>query len=134
MLTNLQTLAKTLGGEVNGSQVLAPGPGHSTIDRSLSVKLDSNAPDGFLTHSFAGDDAIICRDYVRVKAGLAPFKRNDVSHRRASEDTIERALMAAAAAQTRRDKPRGRVVATYDYTDADGKLLYQVLRYEPKAF
>ena len=67
MPTNLQTLAKALGGEVNGSQVLAPGPGHSTIDRSLSVKLDSNAPDGFLTHSFAGDDAIICRDYVRVE-------------------------------------------------------------------
>lgn len=26
------------------------------------------------------------------------------------------------------------VVAEYDYTDADGKLLYQVVRYEPKAF
>ena len=56
MLTDLQTLAKALGGEVNRSQVLAPGPGHSAIDRSLSVKLDSNAPDGFLVHSFAGDD------------------------------------------------------------------------------
>jgi hypothetical protein len=53
MPTNLQTLAKALGGEVNRSQVLAPGPGHSAIDRSLSVKLDSNAPDGFLVHSFA---------------------------------------------------------------------------------
>ena len=42
--------------------------------------------------------------------------------------------MAAAAVQSRNDKPKGRVVATYDYTDADGKLLYQVLRYEPKAF
>ena len=134
LLTNLQTLARALGGEVNGSQVLAPGPGHSTIDRSLSVKLDSNAPDGFLTHSFAGDDAIICRDYVRAKAGLAPFKRNDVSRHRASEDAIERALMAAAALQSRNSKPKGRIVATYDYTDADGKLLYQVLRYEPKAF
>ena len=134
MVTNLQTLAKALGGEVNGSQVLAPGPGHSTIDRSLSVKLDSSAPDGFLTHSFAGDDAIICRDYVRVKAGLAPFKRKDVSRHRTSEDVIERALMAAAALQSRNDKPKGRMVATYDYTDADGKLLYQVLRFEPKAF
>ena len=134
MLTNLQTLAEALGGEVNGSQVLAPGPGHSTIDRSLSVKLDSNAPDGFLTHSFSGDDAIICRDYVREKAGLAPFKRNDISRYRASEDAIERALMAAAALQSRNGKPKGRMVATYDYTDADGKLLYQVLRYEPKAF
>ena len=133
MVTNLQTLAKALGGEVNGSQVLAPGPGHSTIDRSLSVKLDSSAPDGFLTHSFAGDDAIICRDYVRVKAGLAPFKRKDVSRHRTSEDVIERALMAAAALQSRNDKPKGRMVATYDYTDADGKLLYQVLRFRAES-
>ena len=29
MLTNLQTLARALGGEVNRSQVLAPGPGES---------------------------------------------------------------------------------------------------------
>ena len=29
---------------------------------------------------------------------------------------------------------RGRIVATYDYRDADGTLLFQVVRYEPKAF
>ena len=42
--------------------------------------------------------------------------------------------MAAVGAQSRNNKPKGNVVATYDYTDADGKLLYQVLRYEPKDF
>ena len=78
MLANLQALAKALGGEVSGGQVLAPGPGHSAIDRSLSVKLDSGAPDGFVTHSFAGDDPIVCRDHVRAKAGLEPFKPNGV--------------------------------------------------------
>ena len=29
---------------------------------------------------------------------------------------------------------RGKMVAKYDYTDADGKLLYQVCRFEPKGF
>lgn len=29
---------------------------------------------------------------------------------------------------------RSRIVETYDYTDEDGKLLYQVVRYEPKDF
>jgi hypothetical protein len=29
---------------------------------------------------------------------------------------------------------RGRIVATYDYRDADGTLLFQVVRYEPKGF
>ena len=132
MLTNLQTLAKALGGEVNRSQVLAPGPGHSAIDRSLSVKLDSNAPDGFVVHSFAGDDPLTCRDHVREKAGLAPFKPNGGGRQRASHDQIERALVAVVAGQ-RRDGNK-RIVAKYDYTDAAGALLYQVLRLEPKSF
>jgi putative DNA primase/helicase len=31
-------------------------------------------------------------------------------------------------------QPQRRIVATYDYTDADGTLLYQTVRYEPKGF
>ena len=133
MLTSLQTLAKALAGEINGSQVLAPGPGHSVIDRSLSVKLDSNAPDGFLVHSFAGDDPLLCRDHVREKAGLEPFKPNGGGRQRAANDAIERALMAAVARQSR-DGNKGRIVAKYDYIDDAGTLLYQVLRLEPKSF
>jgi hypothetical protein len=48
-----RNLASALGGEVSGDQIRAPGPGHSKEDRSLSVKLDSGAPDGFVVHSFA---------------------------------------------------------------------------------
>ena len=62
---DLRQLAKALCGDISGSQALAPGPGHSAEDRSLSVKLDSKAPDGFVVHSFAGDDPITCRDHVR---------------------------------------------------------------------
>jgi hypothetical protein len=42
---------------------------------------------------------------------------------------VERALMAAVQGQAD-SKPKGRIVASYDYTDtdADGTLLYQVLR------
>ena len=113
--------------------MLAPGPGHSAADRSLSVKLDSNAPDRFLVHSFAGDDPLVCRDHVREKAGLEPFKPNGSSRQRASNDAIERALMAEVAGQ-RRDGNKGHFVAKYDYVDDAGTLLYQVLRLEPKAF
>jgi hypothetical protein len=62
---NLQSLARALGGEVEGNGVLTPGPGHSAVDRSLSVRLDANASDGFVVHSFAHDDPIVCRDHVR---------------------------------------------------------------------
>jgi hypothetical protein len=32
------------------------------------------------------------------------------------------------------DKPRSRIVATYDYLDASGKLLFQAVRFDPKSF
>jgi hypothetical protein len=128
-LPDLQTVARFLGGRVNGDSVLCPGPDHSASDRSLSVKIDANAPDGFLVHSFANDDPILCRDYVRQKLGLPAFKTNG-NGKRFSEEAIERAVMAAAQAAALKSKP----VAIYDYTDQNGNLLYQVCRYEPKRF
>src|ERR1700683_60799 len=75
-ICSLKELANALGGEVSGDQVIAPGPGHSPKDRSLSVKLDDKSPEGFVVFSFAGDDEIECRDYVREKARLPPWKPN----------------------------------------------------------
>jgi putative DNA primase/helicase len=66
----LRELARLLGGDVSGSQVLAPGPGHSRRDRSVSVMLSPSAPDGFVVTSFAGDDWRECRDHVRERLGL----------------------------------------------------------------
>jgi RecA-family ATPase len=130
-MIDLQTLARALGGEVSRGQVLAPGPGHTNGDRSLSVKLDDRAPDGFVVYSFAGDDPIVCRDHVRAKIGLPAFKPNGNGKSRISDDVIERAVMAAA--QTQHREPF-KIVATYDYTDAIGGLLYQVVRLDPKEF
>jgi putative DNA primase/helicase len=60
-----RTFACLLGGEaIAGNRVVAPGPGHSTHDRSLSVLLEPGAPDGFLVNSFAGDDWRDCREHV----------------------------------------------------------------------
>jgi hypothetical protein len=55
---DLKNLAQALGGDFNRDQVLAPGPGHSRQDRSLSITLSTSASDGFIVHSFAGDDPI----------------------------------------------------------------------------
>src|SRR5262245_6230598 len=73
-LPSIKRIAELLGGEVRGNQVVCPGPQHSDGDRSLSVKLDGTAPDGFVVHSFAGDDPIACRDHVRSKLGLPELK------------------------------------------------------------
>jgi RecA-family ATPase len=128
---SLDQLARALNGEIGGSQVLAPGPGHSAVDRSLSVALDSNAPDGFIVHSFAYDDPIVCKDYVRSKLGLPAFKPNGRNHVPNIEEAVRQA--AEAIAQTH-NRPNGKLVASYPYVDADGKLVYEVLRYEPKRF
>ena len=67
---DLRAIARALGGELAGGQVLAPGPGHGPRDRSLSVKLSATAPDGFVAYSHAGDDFRACRDYVAERLGL----------------------------------------------------------------
>jgi hypothetical protein len=61
-MTHISHAAAALGGDASGRDtILCPGPGHSPKDRSLSVKLDPTAPDGFLTRSHAGDDWRECR-------------------------------------------------------------------------
>src|SRR5262249_33097309 len=63
--------AHALGGDVSGRDaVVCPGPGHSHQDRSLSVRIDPSAPDGFVVYSHAGDSVPDCKDYVREKLGL----------------------------------------------------------------
>ena len=75
MSLDLRSLARALDGEVSGFQVLAPGPGHSRRDRSLSVRLEALAPDGFLVFSYAGDDFAACRDHVADRIGLGRGRR-----------------------------------------------------------
>lgn len=114
---DLHRLARDLGGEVSGGQVLAPGPNHSKGDKSLAVRLDPGAPEGFVVHSFAGDDPMACRDYVRSKGGLPDWRPTE-----RGPSPVEK--IAA----------RGRVVATYDYQDANGEPWLRVCRKEPKGF
>ena len=115
---SVQELHRALGGEItrgnNGPQVLCPGPGHTGNDRSLAV---SPAADGndFIVFSHAGDDAIVCKDYVRRKLGLPPFKPGN--------------------GKDHASQPQQKIIAkAYDYCDEGGSLLFQVVRYAPKDF
>lgn len=66
-----QQVAQALDGNSCGRTVLAPGPGHSPNDRSMSITLHPSAPDGFLVNSFAGDDFKDCRDYIKDRLGIS---------------------------------------------------------------
>jgi hypothetical protein len=116
----LDELHRALGGEIRKNnhgkpQLLCPGPGHSRTDRSLSIEIDRTAPDGFVVHSFAGDDWQECKDYVRHTIGAPAFEAKPNGSTPASGS-----------------KPH--LVKTYDYVDENSDLLFQVCRYEPKGF
>ncbi len=109
---SLQSVAAALGGIVSGNQVLAPGPNHSDKDRSLSVKIDSGAPDGFIVNSFAEDDPRICKDYVRSKLGMPAWHPRP----KASQIANTRAPDSKSGA------------AEYIYKKADGTPYLRVVR------
>src|SRR4030081_3264167 len=103
-MMSLQEIARALGGVVVSGGVNAPGPGHKQSDRSLRIFLD-NGPDGFRVHSFAGDDPIQCKDYVRAKAGLEAWQPSrprtngrSYTNGHAKSNGIGRAAPAAAPA------------------------------------
>jgi hypothetical protein len=77
----------------------------------LSVKLNAEGDD-IVVFSFANDDIIACKDYVRSKFGWPPFTPKSKSN----------------------GKDRKAIAATYDYVDEAGNLLFQVVRFDPKAF
>lgn len=84
-------------------------PAHDDSRNSLSVSAGDNGR--VLLHCFAG-----C-SYENIRAALGMTSQNSLA-----------------------DSPNGngsaarRIIATYDYVDESGSLLFQVLRYEPKDF
>lgn len=71
-MISIRQAAALLDGDINGGdQVLCPGPNHSRNDRSLSVRFSA---DGFTVHSFASNNWSECRDYVRERLRLEPWR------------------------------------------------------------
>jgi hypothetical protein len=131
MLT-LADIARVTGGRIVGRSVRAPSPGHSAADDGMSIKLDANAPDGFLVHLFNGGDPIAAKDFIRDRLGLPPFEPKAKTMNGSVERTIDR-IRARTKAKPE-SKPKAKVIARYDYVTADGTLLYQVDRLSPKRF
>jgi|GEM_PF-268407 len=115
VLPSISKIAEILGGDMAGAEALVPGPGHSREDRSLAIKLDNAAPEGFVVHSFAGDDPIACRDHVRTKLGLPEFAPKKKQPNRGA-------------------RPFSPTVAEYVYRLADGAPYLRVQRTETKDF
>jgi hypothetical protein len=134
-------LARALGGDVSGHNVLAPGPGHSAADRSLSIKIDPSAPDGFVVHSFAGDPPMQCRDHIRsvIDLGCRGWKLSGPpcsSQSRYSAPNHEQDRRSALALKLWKEgcDPRGTVVTTYLATRGlmiSDEIANEVIRFHP---
>ena len=137
-----QHAAQILNGEMVGRDtVLCPGPHHSDLDRSLSVKFTPGNRDGFICHSFAGDDPLECRDHVKAKLGIvwqpdrpamptvvqpAPETTDDADRQRKIDYAL--ALWKAST------NPRGSCAEVYlnsRHIDLDPDLAGAVLRFHP---
>jgi putative DNA primase/helicase len=95
-------------------------PGHEDHNPSLSVK---EVGDGrILLHCFAG-----C-SLTKVCADLEIDPRELRSLETRAGSTVARQVSSQTAIASRW------IVATYDYVDEQGRLLFQVLRYDPKEF
>jgi AAA domain len=80
MNLTLHEIARRLGGEVFGDEVLALGPRHSEKDRSLSVRIGRNGD--IVCYSHAGDDWQRCKDDAIQRIGLPAFKLGNGSSKR----------------------------------------------------
>jgi hypothetical protein len=116
-----QKAARLLGGVAYEGRIDCPGPGRSPADRSLHVKLDLEAPEGFIAHSSV-DDVDACRAHVCMKLGLPPPQPEpepEPSQRRAY---TEKELDAAAASVADVFKKHAKEFAELpqDWFDEDG--------------
>ena len=102
-MIDLRAAARALCGDVIGRDAVAvPGPGHSARDRSLTVKFDPRAPDGFLVYSHCDDGWRDCRDHVRARLGLPPWQPGDGQDRRVTPSQVKEFDRSATDAEGER--------------------------------
>lgn len=66
--------------------------------------------------------------------GTAVASRSRSAAGGSSRSTASAAVASSSASTAATPKPKSKIVRTYDYQSADGNLLFQVVRFEPKDF
>jgi len=115
----LREIAKFLGGDVvSGGEVLAPGPGHSRRDRSMSIILSKTGKP--IVHSFCGDDWRTCIDYVNACLGLSDASKSLTEPRRRPRNVPavqrspeDKTRLRSARLWDKACDPRGSIVEIY---------------------
>lgn len=139
-MMDIRHIARMLGGDVVGRHsIIAPGPGHSAADRSLSINFNpsSASRDGYVVFSHAGDDPIECRDYVRDRLQLGewqPGERDPLPVAAVPDADQEDRIRFALRLWHQATDPRGTIVEAYLASRGlplDGDMAGPVLRFHP---
>lgn len=124
-----ETIARQLGGASrSGSNWSCKCPAHE--DRRSSLSITQNFGGKLLVHCHAGCDPIEVISHLKAH-GLWP---NAIAKAEPVAIPPPKAKIELPPATPPAPAGRAKIVATYDYTDEHGELLYQALRYEPKDF
>ena len=112
-------------------------PGHE--DRQASLSIGIGREENVLLKCFAGCDLdTILRGLGKTAADLYPPKAGaplpPPEALRPGRPRTQEKTAVKTAEKTAEKTARARLVATYDYTEEAGGLLYQVCRYDPKEF
>jgi RecA-family ATPase len=92
---------------------------------SMSIDLDKGT---YYNHEDNNGGGVL--DLIKQKTGCSGADARNLLHEIGAISTNANGKSKPERSRT----PPGRIVATYDYTDEEGNVLYQVVRFEPKTF
>ena len=130
---SLQTVARALGGEINGGQVLAPGPGHRHTIEACRSSWTLVHPMDFLSTASALTIQLCAAIMCASGLTFPPSSQTAVAVVAGQPKT-----WSECCSKRWRSRPpanrRASLSRQFDYRDSDDTLLYQVLKYDPKDF
>ncbi len=124
-MTPRELLARLKGSKRNGNGWSALCPAHNDHNPSLSVRDGDNG--GLLIHCFAG----CSRERVCAALSIDPRELGP-DEARGKDSTSRQTKRESAIRQSAGECSR--IAVTYDYRDEQNKLLFQLVRSEPKKF
>lgn len=124
-----ESIARHLGGASrSGSNWSCKCPAHE--DRRSSLSITQNFSGKLLVHCHAGCDPVNVISHLKALS-LWPSSAKDAP---AAIPPPRVKIELPPAEKPATTTGRAKIVATYDYTDEHGELLYQAVRYDPKDF
>ncbi|MDA0892796.1 MAG: AAA family ATPase [Proteobacteria bacterium] len=124
-MIDLHSIKRRYGGDISGNTVKIPTPGHSRRDRGTSITLAPDAPDRCLVHCFNDYDPLAIKDMLR-RDGFLPPREQSRSYQAQPHIDVEALVRKAEQAPEIADDWQDKMC--WDYTDAEGKVLYRKRR------